>query len=196
MSRRDIVVNTLLGLLLLLIFAVPCVLFVVVLSYLLQGGILAVKHFWPAIPNPPEIAIFGLLLVVSLVSGVRQLRKRDWTGAFLSFVIFPTMLSMWLSHIHTLVGGHASGLAPGAILLVISILPGDRPMTRFKFVTGASLVGATVAVNTDLLGSGALGRLVAGCVVIGIFLRFAIDARENWEPKNPGPRAPLSPTSA
>jgi hypothetical protein len=59
----------------------------------------------------------------------------------------------------------------------------------------ASTVGAVIAINTGLLGSGSLARIIADCVLAGLVVWFVIDLRQSRNGlQTPGPQDRVSPT--
>ena len=195
MSRREIALNTLLGAALILTFAA----FVVVglgatlLAFNLVG--VAEKHFLPGLARPGDATYYGIFCVWSLIAGTGHLRKRRWLNAFVSIAGGAMILSIFFARPDSALG--PSG--PLQILVILPILatPTDSCLTRFRFFSAVSLISAVVAVNTDLLGSGAFARIAADWVLVGTIGWFARDVLQRWiGPKNAGPQTPLSPTRA
>jgi hypothetical protein len=192
MSRRDIVVNTLLGLFLLLVFALPVVLAVVAGAYVFAAVDRSVRHFLPGTAHPESVAFLCLFSLASLVYGIGHLRRHRWMSAFLFFAMFPMILSVWFAKVH-------SSFALDRSFWMFSLFPilaisKDFPPTRSQFLVGASTITTVVAINTGLLGSGPIARIAADCVLTGLFIWFVIYVRQSWSSKNPGSEAPLSPS--
>ena len=191
MSRREIVVNTLLGLLLI---SVPAVLFLLGIAAL-KGAGLVITHFWPQLAHSKDKAFLGFLALCLLPAAIRYSRKRLWRNAFLCFAALPMILSIWFGGAQSSLGLNGNFWVAG--ILLVSFIPPDSSPTRFQFFAVASAISAVIAVNTGLLGSGLTARIVSDCVFAGFFIWFAIDARERLSgPKNPGPQGPLFPTNA
>jgi len=96
MSRRDMVVNTLLGLL--LVSALP-VFFLVGLG-VLKGASLVIASFWPQLAHPQDALLLGFMALGALTAAIQQSRKRRWRSAFLSFAAFDSVdLVRWPSFI-------------------------------------------------------------------------------------------------
>jgi hypothetical protein len=191
MSRRDIVVNTLLGVLLVSVAALPFLLAMVVI----KGAGLVITSFWPQLAHPQNAALLGIMAFAVLTPAVVHSRKRRWRNAFLSFAALLMILSIWFAD------PRSSFAFKGeywiASFFLIFSIPRDSTPTRFHFFAAASAISAVIAVNTGLLGSGLIVRIISDCVFAGFFIWFAMYARElSSGPKNPGPQAPLSPTSA
>jgi len=195
MSRRETVVNTLLGIFLVAVFLLPFLLFFVVAGYVLQALDHGARYLLPGVVHYSSSLIFlSLLCLLSLVYGVTHLRRRRWQSAFLSFAILPMIVSVWFADVHSPLGRDALWMWPAFLIVAI---PTDSRLTRFEFIVGASTVAAAVSANTGLLGSGSLARTIADCVLVGLFTWFVIDVRQRWSsPKTPGPEAPPSPNHA
>jgi hypothetical protein len=193
MSRREIVVNTLLGGFLLMAAALMFSAFVAVGWLVILVLKRVAEYVSPGVALPRDLLLFAGFGTVSLIGGVRSLRHRQWSGAFLSFAAIPAMLSIWFSTIPSVLGRETFGIF---CLYPILALPSDLIPTRSQFLAGAAEVCAVVAVNTGLLGSGSIARMVATCALVGVFLWFVSNVRNNWEAKNPGPQTPLFPTRA
>jgi hypothetical protein len=194
MSRRDIVANTLLGILLVAGFLLPFLLFVVVAEYVLRALSLGVGHLFPGVANP-KVVILAVFLVISLVSGVTHARKKQWRNVFLSFAMIPVIASMWLADAHSPFGLQANFWAFG--LLPMYAIGEGSDLTRSHFFLAACAICAAIAFNTGLLGSGLVARIIAGCVLVGLALWFIIDVRQrDTGLTNPGPKVPLSSTHA
>jgi hypothetical protein len=195
MGRRDILVNTLLGLLLVFVFALPFFLALVVLSFVLEAAGLLIARFWPQWAHSQEAVFLGLIALAELTSAIGHWRKRQWRNAFLSFAAVPMILSIWLAAAHSSLG--LNGPYWIAILFLIFSIPLESVATRVNFFVAASGICAVIAVNTGMLGSGLIARIVSDCVLAGVFLWFANAVRHNrYGLKNPGPQTPPSPAGA
>jgi len=186
MSRREIVVNTLLGLLLILIWTLPFLLAIAVL----KGACLVITRFWPHLAHFQNAEYLGITLAV-LISAVRHSRKRHWRIAFLSFAAFPMILSVWFAGAHSSLGFY--GNYQFVIVLAALFMPLDSVPTRLQFFAAASAICAVVAVNTGLLGSGLMARIVSACLLAGFSLWIVIEARRD---SNSTEDRGLFPTSA
>jgi hypothetical protein len=191
MSRREIVVNTLLGLLLI---SVPALLFMLGIATL-RGAGLVITHFWPQLAHSQNKALLGFFALSELMSAAAHSRKRRWRNAFLSFAALPLFLSVWFAGAHSSLGLNGDWWIAG--LAFAFFIPPDSIPTRFQFFAAASTISAVVAVNTGMLGSGLTARIVSDCVIAGFFMWSVTYARELLSGlENAGPQAPLSPTSA
>jgi hypothetical protein len=178
MSRRDIIVNTLLGILLVTVLLLPFLLYVVVAEYVFQALNLTIQRFFPGTVNP-RILLVGIILLCSLISGVTHARKKQWQSVFLSFAMIPVVASMWLGDPHSPFGLQANFWIFG-LLPILFIVPGGSGPTRSQFFLAASAICAAIAINAGFLGSGPLARITAGCVLTGCFLWFLIGVRRGW----------------
>ena len=178
MNRREITVNTLLGLLLLLAFAIPVVVLVIAVGFALQAVDLFVAHSLPQLVHSWDVEFYGFLCLWSLISGVGHLRKRRWTSAFLSFAIIPTIISTWFSVVRSPLGNQGIFLWPWCLIIFNS---SDSVLTRLEFMLSSLFVSAGIAVNSSLLGSGALARATSWMVLVGVFTLFVIQWRRQIE---------------
>jgi hypothetical protein len=192
MSRRDIVVNTLLGLFLVAAFLLPSLLVLLVAGYVLRALNLTIQHFFPGTVDP-RVLIVGVSLLFSLVSGVMQARKKQWRNVFLAFAMIPVIASMWLADAHSPFGLQANFWAFG--LLPMYAIGEGSDLTQSHFFLAASAICAAIAINAGLLGSGSLSRIVAACVLDGGALWFIITVRRGGSnTQDPGETVPISPT--
>lgn len=58
-------------------------------------------------------------------------------------------------------------------------MPLDSAPTRFQFFAATSVISAVIAVNTGLLGSGLMARIVSTCIFAGFSLWVVIEARRD-----------------
>jgi hypothetical protein len=191
MSRREIVVNTLLGLLLISVWALPFLLAFAVI----KGAGLLITHFWPQLAHSQDAVFLGFMASGVLACAIRRSHERRWRSAFLSFAAFSMILSFWFADPRSLFSFNGENWI-AIIFVTFFILPDSAP-TRFHFFAAASAITAVIAVNTGLLGSGLIARIVSDCVFAGLFIWWLTYARELLNgPENADPQAPLSPTSA
>jgi hypothetical protein len=194
MSRREIVVNTLLGILLISVWALPFLVALVAAAYLAGpiGGV--VKFVFPAIHDPANVLFFCSFGAMLLVGGIRLMRKRRWVNAFLFFAGVPMLLSIWLADSHSPLG--FNGPFWVSSLFPILATPADSAPTRSQFFIGASTICAVIAANTGLFGSGSVARISADLVTALLVVWFVIYMRPHWSsPKSPVEQVPASPVS-
>jgi hypothetical protein len=193
MSRREIVVNTLIGLLLI---SVPALLFMLGFAAL-KGAGLVITSFWPQLAHSQDAVLLGFFALSVLASAVAHSRKRHWRSAFLSFAALPMILSVWFGDPHSSFGLGGDFWIGMLLVPAVFSIPPDSAPTRFHFLAAASAIFAVIAVNTGLLGSGLIARIVSDCVFAGVFIWCANEFRRNWNgTKDPDAGAPLSPTNA
>ncbi len=193
MNRREIAVNVLIGSVLVLTFACLVAAAFGAVGLAAYATNMAVKHFLPGIARPGDIVFYGFFALLLLISGIADLRKRRWRNAFLSFAAVAMILSIFFARPESRFG--LSGSLAIFVILPMLAIPADSGPTRPHFLGAASIVFFVVAINTGLLGSGALARIVANCVLVGVFLWLAIDVRRRWSVINSDQQAPI-PTRA
>ena len=177
MSWREMVVNTLLGLLLVFIFAAPFIVGIVVFDYTSNAVNLAVKHYMPSFAHHSDVAFYSLACLSSLISGIGQLRKRLWSSAFLCLALIPMIVSFLAYGAGSVFGDDKLLVIIWIVILLTSRL---RP-TRLEFMGSAFVIGASFAINTQLLGSGIVARVAMYCVILTIMgLAGAYFRREHW----------------
>src|SRR5713101_5012402 len=93
---RETALNVLIGTMLLLILGGGFAVCAEAFGFALYGANLAVRHYFPAVVHAWNIEFFGLISLVILIGCARQLRKRLWTNAFLSFIAVATIVLSWL----------------------------------------------------------------------------------------------------
>jgi hypothetical protein len=191
MSRREIVVNVLLGCLLLAVFALPFFLAVLALGYILPGANLALSYVLPGIAHPADITFYGLLVLSLIVVCVQRLGKRHWQEAFLCLAIVPVILSRPFAPAHSMFGREG-----GMVFLYVAVLlPAKYRLTRSGFLLRAAAGGTVMAVNTGLLGPGFLASIASDSVLLVLAVWFVVQARQNLNPWNSDTEAvPLAPT--
>ena|SRR5256885_12798827 len=191
---RETALDVLLGTILLLVFAAGFGACVLLIGLSVHSADVVFKHFSPALPR--SAWVLGLLVILSLVSGVRQLFRKDRRRSiFLSFAVVPAFLSIMFANSRSDlgIGGSYWMLA----LLPLLSMPGDSSPTRFRFFATASVICAIVAINAGLMGFGLLARIVTDCFLLGFAVSIALAVRQNWSTtKSSGPQAPRSPTCA
>jgi hypothetical protein len=173
MSRRETASNVLLGAILLAAFALLCLVLVGAVLLPVYAADLAVKHFLPGLGRRWDLEFYGLLCLVALAEGLTDLWTKRWTNAFLSLASVPMMLSIPFATVRTAVRSDG----PFPVWPVLLIFMVHIPVTRFEFLMAASVIGGCVAVNTGLLGSGAVAHYVAYCILFVTFLWFVVQAR-------------------
>ncbi len=164
MNWREITLNTLLGFLLVLIFAIPFALGIVALGFVFNAVDLTIKHLLPGFGRHSDVAFYAFLCLWSLISGIDHLRKRLWPSAFLSLTLIPTSVSFLVYVTKSVFGDDKLFVMIWIVILLTSRL---RP-TRLEFMGSAFVIGASFAINTQLLGSGIVARIAMYCVIVAI----------------------------
>jgi hypothetical protein len=192
---RDTAVNVLLACVLVAAFLLPFLLYLVAADYILWGLDQGVKHFLPKFAHP-EVIFVGVLLLASLVQAVRHMWKRRRLRAFLWFAILPAIGSAVLADVHAPFSLHGPLWLFG--LFPIYFIPETAEPTRTQFFLASAAISAVVAINAGMLGSGYRARIVAFCIVAGLFIRFVILVRRTsgGDPTRLDLPTPLSPTKA
>lgn len=104
MRRRNIVVNTLLGIFLLLTALM------IYLAFVGAGwlGLSVIKsltgRFLPDLVIPANLLLLLIYGISAVRYGVAHLRRKLWRNAFLCLVVIPVIGSMWLGHPFSIFG--------------------------------------------------------------------------------------------
>jgi hypothetical protein len=161
MNLPDKVVNTLLSLLLLVVFSLS-----VVVPIFLGFAVLrfAERALWPHIADrlarfgPPEDVLFcGLIALCCCAIAIRFLRKRYWANAFLSLGILVTARWQWSADSRPSI---ESGLRWALPLVLLLLIPACRRIARWEFLLVAVLIALAATEQAGKLGAGALARFV------------------------------------
>jgi hypothetical protein len=189
LSRREIAVNTLLGIFLVSVFLLPLLLALFVAGYVLQVVDRWMKPLLPGTVHSELVLFYFLLCGLSFFLGVAHMRRKNRRNAFLSFAFLPMIASMWFAHPHSVLGLN-SAFWQWPFFLLISIQM-DSLLTWLEFLVGAATVAAAVAINTGLLGAGPLFHVASECVIAGVagifvwsMVRFSRQVRKP-EPEPP-----------
>lgn len=173
MSSREIVINTLCGILLLLVFAAPLGVVIVAAGYAL--GFLSKTLI--SFGFPTDAIVYVLIGGVVLVSGLQQVVKKMWLNALFSFAMLP--LAVW-----ALLGdrGDAHITALFLFLLAISVSPRRERLRAWEFVSGIFLAVGVILSRT--YGSNS-SHMLADCVLIIAFAWLLFQSRRGQiEPAN------------
>ncbi len=175
MSRRETVVNTLLGMVL-LITAVLIFLLFVAAAWL---GISAIKYladlFLPGVVLPAFAALFAIYGVCSLAAGVRHLRRRLWRNAFLCFAVIPVIAFAYFAS-PFLPSGTGSFVSLWFIFIML-FTPEQSLIPRLEFFLAALVVSAFVIAASGLVGSGKVFYMVANFARLAAFAVIVIQVR-------------------
>lgn len=187
MSRREIVVNTLMGVLLVSSALVTCLGIATIFWLAIWAIKYAFDYFFPGLVFPVDLVVFSMCAYAFGDSFIRNVRRGKTREAFLSFVAIAALVSCWFAPANSIFAGDR---IPVLMLLpLLMILPG--PIRRIEFFIGAAVLSAVLAVNDGLVGSGRLahaalgGTLILTSVWIGIRTRRGFDASEPQQTARP-----------
>jgi hypothetical protein len=177
MIRREVVINTLLGTLLVLIFA-----FLVAATFGLIASAayairLAVGHFLPGMVRPWDAVFYGFVSLAILIGCAKQIGNRLWTNAFLSFIAALTIALPWLLNSNPRTG-LGDSLRFQVTWFVFLLLPQMTRISRGEFVACASVLAAAFALNVGLLGSGTLSTVAEISLSVAVIRWILIRARD------------------
>jgi hypothetical protein len=174
MSRREIATNVLLGLILLVVFAIPVVAVVAAVGYLFLAIGAPLTHYLSRLGLPEDVLLYGFLSVAAIWGGVSHLRKRQWVNAFIVLMVVPVIVSTVFAVVRSPLDGSRF---PWIWLVIMVLLPSASSLTRLEFMLSAFVAGGAFAVNTGLLGAGTPARLTTDCVLVGAFILAAVYLR-------------------
>jgi hypothetical protein len=159
MSRRDIVVNTLLGILLLGIPLAIFLAFMGAVSLALSAIKYLAGHFLPGLVLPTDLLLLLIYGVSAVACGVGHLRRKLWRNAFLCLAIIPVIILSWLGHPFSIFGG---GDYVSLWMVCILLLAAERsPVPRSEFFLAALIVSAVALFASGLVGTGELAHIVS-----------------------------------
>lgn len=163
---RETAQNVLIGAMLLLILGGGFAVCAEAFGFALYSADLAVRHYLPSVAHAWRIELLGFISVVILIGCARQVRKRLWMNAFLSFTGAVTMVLPWLlsGDLHRVLGGPSLGFP--MVWFIVLILPQATRASRGEFVGCAAMIATAFAVNSGLLGRGRLETVTE----IGFFI--------------------------
>jgi hypothetical protein len=192
MSRRDVVVNTLLGFLIITAAVVLFLLFVGAAALVLWSVDYLAKRYFPGVVHRGSLAVSVIFGVSSLVAGVGHLRRRRWRNAFLSLTVVPLVASIWFADTHSPFG--RDRFTSIWLALIVLFTPQDSLLPRSQFFLGALIAGAVVAINCGLFGSEVFAHAISGCILLAAFILLVIQGRRRWSSGEP--HSDASPTVA
>jgi len=163
MSRREIVVNTLLGMFLLLVFLIYYAAIGLAFLFGFIGLDWIAHRVVPGWNVPAGFSVFGAWVLFSLWYVIRDLREKRWKNALLFFVCAPLMGFAWFTPIRSSLGGNGHQLFFWFPVIVILGISNERNIGWLKFSLATALAGTALLVNSGLLGNGPLARTVANC---------------------------------
>jgi len=175
MSRRDIVVDTLIGILLLAVALFLVLFFIAALGLALWTVEHLAKRCFPGVVLPYSITLLVVYGVSSLAYSVGHLRHQRWRNAFLSLAAIPVIVSIWFADPHSPFG------RDGFVLIWLALMglctPDKSPLPQTEFFLGAPIAGVVVAVNSGFVGTGALADAASNCAVLAAVVLLVLQGR-------------------
>jgi hypothetical protein len=170
MSRREIVENTVLGVGLILAFALIVVAgFAAFFLAIRAAGVIA-TFFFPGIQLQKDVVFYGSMTTCLLVSAVRYLRERHWRWAFLTISASASLGLMALNNF--LHAKEFDGVS--FTFLILCSLPVESDagtdLERRWFFINASAIAAVCVLITGLLGSGEMGQIASYCLTVAFWV--------------------------
>ena len=175
MSRRDTVVNTLLG-----IFLLATAL-IVFLAFVGAGwlGLSAIKYlavrFLPGLVVPTDLLLLLIYGVSAVGYGVAHLRRKLWRNAFLCLVVIPVIGFVWLGHPFSIFGTDRFILIWFPAMLLLA--PEHSPVPRFEFLLASLIAIVALALASGLAGTGNLVRVVSDCTGVACIVLVVVQTR-------------------
>src|SRR5882762_8689174 len=191
MSRRDIVVNTLLGTFLLLVFfaCLAAIGLVVLFGFVRLEWI--VRLVVPDMTLPRGFSIIGIWMLLSLWNGIRHVREKRWGNAFLCFACAPLVGLGLFTPVHT-----GQALFFWVPVMVVFSIANDATLGRLKFFLAAAIAGGAVLLNSGLLRNGTLSQTIANCLLAMVAVWWIAVIRDNWRTEAPNQPLALPPAGA
>jgi hypothetical protein len=125
MSRSDIVVNTLLGILLLLVFFVCFFVCFPAISLVFVFGFIGLDWFahrmFPGWALPAGASVFAAWILWSAWCAIRDLREKHWRNAFLFFVSAPLVGLAWFTPFRSSLGAKGNAGAWFPVIAIVTI---------------------------------------------------------------------------
>ena len=166
MSRSDIVVNTLLGILLLLVFFVCFTAISLVFVFGFIGLDWFAHRMFPGWALPAGASVFAAWILWSAWCAIRDLREKHWRNAFLFFVSAPLVGLAWFTPFRSSLRAKGNALVFWFPVIAIVAIASDKTLGWLKFSLAAVLAAAVVLASSGLLGDGILAHAVANCAVV------------------------------
>jgi hypothetical protein len=172
MSRRDVVVNTLLGTILLSILFAYFAAIGLMFLFGFVGLDWIVRRVFAGMTLPAGFSFLVIWALIAVWSSIGHARKGHWRNVFLVFVSVPLLGFAWFALLPSSIGGYGHAGLWGLPTLrwfpvfIVFGTSGDANLDRLRFFLAAAVAAASVAVNSGLLGNGALARTVASCILV------------------------------
>ena len=189
---RQQVIDALIGLMLLLALAVVFVVPFAAIWLVLRGIALGLRHYFPAVSS--DLWFYGLVSLAIFGGAIRQLHKRLWERAFLSFAGSTAIFLLGISRLsHRLIGLHDPTFMVAWIACVLSVRGPARFGARTGFFWAAATIGLSFALGSGLLGLSWLSSVVSFGLTVGMLAWIFLGVRDVG-PESPWDAA-LSPAS-
>jgi len=176
MSRRDLVINTLLGTFLLITALLIFLLSVAAAWLALSAVKLFADRFLPGVTLPTYLIVSATCAALSLAYGVGHLRRKLWRNAFLCFSVVPVIALATLAHFPSPFGLNFVSLW---MVCIVLFTPKQSPVPRSEFFLSAFVVSAYLIVLSGFAGSGGLARIISACTLLATVILLGIHARRN-----------------
>jgi hypothetical protein len=172
MSRRDIVVNTLLGIFLLVSVPMISLAFVGVAWLGLSAIRFLTGHFFPGRIISAELFLLLIYGVSAVGYGVAHLRRKLWRNAFLCLAVISVFIFMWFAHPFPIF--ETDTFISLWFLAIVLLIPERSPIPRFEFLLACLIPSAAVVLASGLVGTGELARDVLACTDVACIALIAI----------------------
>jgi hypothetical protein len=168
MSRREIGVNTLLGILLFLAFVGVGSLGLCVIEYL-------ASRFLPSRVVPADLLLLLIYGISSAAYSVGHLRRKIWRNAFLCLAIIPVIVLISLGHPFSIFG--FGGFISLWTVCILLFAPETSLVPRSEFFLAALIVSAVVVLASGIVGTAELSRIVSNCTAAAAIVLFVLQVR-------------------
>jgi hypothetical protein len=188
LSRRDKVVNTLLG-----IFLLGTAL-IIFFAFMGAGwlGLSAIKYlagrFLPGRVIPADLLLIFIYGLYAVGYGVAHLRRTLWRNAFLCFAVIPVIGLMWLGHPSSVFG--ADSFVPLWFLAIFLLIPERSPVPRFEFLLASLIAISAMVLASGLVGTGNLARIVLTCTGVASIVLVVVQTRRRQASDKRGTASP------
>ncbi len=198
MSCRDVVVNTLLGtILLFVLFAYFAAIGLIFLFGFVGIGWI-VRRVFAGMTLPAGFSSLVIFALIVVWSSIEHARKGRWRNVFLAFASVPLLGFAWFDLPSSIGGFGYAGLwvLPAVRWFPVFIVfgtSGDANLDRLRFYLATGVAAASVAVNSGLLGNGALARMVANFLLVAAAAWMIDGVWKGWRTSPPDQPLALPP---
>ena len=191
MSRRDIIVNTLLGTLLLLVFFARLSAIALAVWFGFRGLDWVLRLVFPNWTLTTESSLFLIWTSIAVRSAAGHARKGRWRNAFLCLVGAPLIGFTWLTRVQSSIGDNGHAVFFFVPVIMVIAVADDTALGRVKFLLTAAVAGAALSVNSGLLGNGLIAHTVADCVLAVTIIWWLATIRNKRKSDSPDPTLAL-----